>query len=1318
MTVQYLKTICLYVPALLVLILSLPLASFGQSGGLPNPEHITSEQGLPQAFIASILQDRQGFIWMATLDGLCRYDGRNFKVFQPGSGQKPSLSSTAVINLKEDAAGGIWITAEDGSVDYFNPLDETIENISENPNYKNALPWRPYAILPDTRKTLWISFKGQGLAAYDLTTQQTTYYRHLPEDPHSLSHDEVRGILEDRKGNLWMATGNGLDRLDRATGHFLHLRHQPGVLNSLPENNIFGIHERPDGTLLVTSANYVTLFNPVTGEMKSFRYPETGEIFTETTFATDLQGNDYIVQYGKMFRFHPESGLQLLLSDKETYGIKGIYVDRSNVLWVGTVGEGVLKFNLMAYPFTAMAYEKDFHTDLIHRILGIPVQQMPPISAATSPYFFRATLDHRNRVWFNTGATPFYRWDPASRQLDAIPFLINFQNQEPLPPASLATDPEGRVWALYDTLAAWYDEPAGQWVKFPYSLDLSGLISDRAGYMRLLQFVVDADNLWIITNSQGLFQVSRKTGAVRRHLPTPDDPSSISSLALFCVFSDPDDSNLLWVGTYGSGLCLFDKRTGKSRWFTIENGLPNNVIYAAIPSSNGLLWIATNQGLCKMDRSTFATKNYTRSDGLQANEFNRFHFLRLSDDQVVLGGLEGITAFYPDLVREDLFEPQVAVIDIQVNNQSLDPENELLEDFGAIQQVPHLNLSFDQNFITVGFAGLQYNNPGKMKFRYLLEGINEDWVVTSRPEAIYTNLSPGAYTMKLNVSNTSGVWSPHVRTLTFHISPPWWATWWAYGFYTLLIGGLLYGWRNLYARQKEAQHLRIIDEMKSRFFSNITHEFRTPLTLMLTPLDQIEKQLADPDAVGINNRRISGIRRNAHHLLQMVNQLLELSKLDAKVMKVENSCGDLRLFVEDLVHSFMPVAEEKEVAIVFNAGNIAGQYEFDKEKLKLVVYNLVANALKFTDSGGQIQVRLTALSGGVQLTVQDNGIGIPAEQQHTVFDRFYQIHSAAHNGTGIGLSLVKELVVLQQGTITVASEINRGSIFMVFLPLVPVGDERHDPAIALPAPVNNPVVKEPEGVPDDFPTVLLVEDNLELAEMIIDILKDTCHVQHAFNGKEGRARVLELMPDIVISDVLMPVMDGMTLCHQLKTDLATSHIPVILLTAKSSQISRMEGLEKGADQYLTKPFHADELILTVYNLNEQRKQYRKWLQGRIQEFHSDKETTVVSDPFLEQFYQTLEQQLDNPAFGVEELANELGIHRATMLRKVKALTNQSIIELIRQYRMKRASQLLSQGISVTETAYRVGFNNLPYFSKCFREVYHKTPSDYITEGKF
>ncbi|WP_460911495.1 ATP-binding response regulator [Spirosoma areae] len=555
--------------------------------------------------------------------------------------------------------------------------------------------------------------------------------------------------------------------------------------------------------------------------------------------------------------------------------------------------------------------------------------------------------------------------------------------------------------------------------------------------------------------------------------------------------------------------------------------------------------------------------------------------------------------------------------------------------------------------------------------------------------------------------------------------------WWAILFYIVLILGVGYIWVRSYLNEQEAKQLKAVDALKTLFFTNITHELRTPLTLILAPVEQLKQRLGDAD----DQHQLELINQNARKLYDLIDQLMDLSKAGAKALQVDESQGDIGTFVAQLVHSFDQQAKSKGMQLTFRADKLMSLYWFDADKLERVVSNLVANALKFTPAHGKVTVSLTvetisqpdssvgagsAPNSWLHLEVADNGVGIVPDKLPYIFDRYYQAHNASladelpdvgqQKGTGIGLALVKELVEIQRGTIQVVSKRSIGTTFTVYLPCRPAASVPATTQLpALPA-VGLPKVSSDEYPPGEEPIILVVEDNLALSDYIANSLPASYQIHRAMNGAEGLKKAFDIIPDLVISDVMMPIMDGYTLCRWLKEDPRTSHIAFILLTARASVDSRLEGLSLGADDYINKPFHIDELRVRVRNLLDQRHQLQQWALASINNPDAQPTLPAPTDPLVEKLCQIVEQHLDETAFGAEELMAASGMSRMNLHRKLKALTGSSTSEFIRNYRLKRAAQLLRQGHTVSETAYLVGFEDPSYFTRSFRKVYNETPS--------
>ncbi|RYG52124.1 MAG: response regulator, partial [Chitinophagaceae bacterium] len=658
-----------------------------------------------------------------------------------------------------------------------------------------------------------------------------------------------------------------------------------------------------------------------------------------------------------------------------------------------------------------------------------------------------------------------------------------------------------------------------------------------------------------------------------------------------------------------------------------------------------------------------------------------------------------------------------------ISQEVTNPRGLIKQPFNELQK---LVLPYNKNYLSIEFAAMQFNEPMKVQYRYMLKGADNAWHESGTNNiATYTQLRPGKYTLRMNATGLNGVWSNEVRELPIIIRPPFWANWWAYGFY-LLVAALLvklylqYHKRRLKEQQqrafeqKEAERLKELDAIKDRFFSNITHEFRTPLTLILTPLEKLQQDRSLPEkTTGV----INTISRNAKQLLQLVNEFLDFSKLNTGQLKLTLSHGELSPFVASLVQRFAQAAEEKELQLIFSSEGVDGVYLFDEDKWEKIVFNLLSNAIKFTNAGGTINVVLLKRENDwVQLKVMDSGIGITSAELERVFDRFYQVDASDtrhYSGTGIGLALVKELVELMGGRVRAESEPGRGSAFIAELPVTALGsDHEVQPAISAAATIQL-ISGELTDPINEKPLILVAEDNRELRDFLSTGF-DGWNVITAADGLQAWEMILTEMPDVVISDVMMPGRDGLELCQLCKKDPRTGHIGFMMLTSRAAREAKLQGLETGADDYIVKPFHLDELQLRISNLLQLQQKQRKFLQ---QEALPEKPVQTLPDIrniFIQQLYKLLYDHLDDPQLNVDFLAKNVSMSRSSLNRKLKNLLDISANDLIRRYRLQQATSLLAAGQDITATAYKVGFNTPSYFSQCFKEQYGFTPSEYIS----
>ena len=1306
----------------------------------PEPEYLTVRNGLPQGFVNSMLQDRRGFIWLSTRDGLCRYDGIRFRIYSHDPQQEKSLSFSSLFEIKEDNTGKIWVRTENNNIDCFDPVTEQSKRISNSGQFRQALGRdQLMGICPDRMGNVWVVTQTNGF--FRLNANGTISHRHW-----ELRGDTVQRAFHalhlDGHNRLWLAARDGLFTYDVASGAFAGFRMAQG----LPQNEVYSLHERANGELMLGFPGRFAVFDP---NSKRVRKVVTlrGNPAELPLFTRDSRGIDYVNQS----RYTDRAGLVSLLADPTItltgaagsklgqFSAISLLVDRTNVLWLGLNGDGVIKYDLNKRLFQTWPYTDKFQTDWLTEQLNVPANAIPTAIRQQPAYDMHYQFDRTNALWISSAQAVPYRYD-ASRQLFVAVQPTGIETRW-LPPGeafrltTITTGAQGELWGLlapHSQAVVRYNAAQKNFTAFPIPLSPNNPYVVRA-------MIVDGGRIFLATKNHGLLQADLSTKRLIHWQSGGSGPGMLPDDALLCLAQDPIHYNHLWIGTFGRGLCQLDKLTGRIRQFTMSQGLPNNVIYAIRPDRNGHLWLSTNRGLCRFDTRTHEVRNYTADDGLPSDEFNLFHDVTLPDGRLIFGGINGYTIFDPKRIREDPFKPVVALTALRINNQLVSAATTNSPIQRDINETQEIELTHEQNFLSIDFAALQFNQSRKNQYRYKLIGLDNDWIYSgNQATATYTNLPPKAYTFLVNASNTSGIWSPYSHQLQITIDPPWWATWWAYSAYALLLLGALAAYirvrlrrmhqkSQMELREQEAIQLKHLDVIKSRFFANITHEFRTPLTLIITPLEQ----LLSETAYSPFHKRLTLVYRNANRLLRLINELLDLAKLEAGHLTVTPTPANLCEFIQRTVLVFTEEAQRKHIQIQLINQLSQTTYWFDTDKVEKILTNLLSNAVKFTDKNGSVTVSIQtepigSVSAGpapadlIRLSVHNTGPGIPAHNLSHVFDRFYQADPSV-SGSGIGLALAKELVDVMQGTISVESSATQGTTFTVVLPCQQARSVV-TPDSVLPGPsfasVTNPAAAKLSPTPDGVPWILLVEDDNDIAEYVVSILTAEWRVQRVGNGRAGVEAALAHGPDLIISDVLMPELNGYELCRELKTNPVTNHIPIILLTAKVAIESRLEGLTAGADDYVAKPFQVDELRGRVRNrLDHQHRIRQHYRTQFLREGNLPLTSQAPEDDFMNKVYAVLEARLDDQTFGVEPLAGAIGMSRMHLNRKVKALTGLTPNELIRIIRLKRAAELLLTGASVSEVADRVGFDTPAYFSKVFKDQYHLTPSEYIEKNR-
>ena len=804
-----------------------------------------------------------------------------------------------------------------------------------------------------------------------------------------------------------------------------------------------------------------------------------------------------------------------------------------------------------------------------------------------------------------------------------------------------------------------------------------------------------------------------------------NDPRSISGDLITAIYEDKKRD--VWFGT-NIGLNKYVRSTNSFIHYTEKEGLPNNLIFVIEGDGHGNLWLSTNKGISKLNPETGEIKNYDVTYGFTSNRFY-FTGCKTENGEIYFGGPGGVTRFNPDSIKDNPYIPPIVITSFRIFDKHLPFGNKI-------------KLPYDKNFLSFGFAALSYLSPERNQYAYKMEGFDKDWVYSGNTHNVsYTNLEPGKYIFKVRGSNNDGVWNEVGTSISIIISPPWWRANWAYISYGFIIVLILYGLRHYELNRVELKNRMKMDEavlkereetdkIKSRFFANISHEFRTPLTLILGPAEKITSKTSDESI--IKDARI--IKRNSKRLLQLVNQLLDLSKLEAGKLKLAATKGNIVSFVKGIALSFESLSEEKDITLKIISEKEFVEVYFDKEKMIKILYNILSNAFKFTLPEGKIAIAVKENDKDVEIKIRDTGIGIPKEEVPKLFDRFYQVDSSFtkdYEGTGIGLAMTKELVELHHGNISVESEKGRWTEFTLKFPLgrnhlkdeeiLPdektgkskelISEEEYYFSESIKKETGNEI--DTDSLKEEKTIILVVEDNYDMREYIKESLGEDYLVEEAVNGEQGIRKAEKIIPDLIISDMMMPKMDGNEMTKILKHDEKTSHIPIIILTAKSEQENKLEGLETGADDYLTKPFDIRELQVRIKNLISIRKKLQeKYSKNNYIGKQDKKKLSSLDEKFMNKVMEVVENHLGEEDFSIEEFDKELGMGRVQIYRKLKALTGKSPSRYIRTIRLIKARKMIieKQG-NISEIAYSVGFTAPQYFTKCFREEFGYSPSD-------
>jgi signal transduction histidine kinase/ligand-binding sensor domain-containing protein/AraC-like DNA-binding protein len=1324
-------------------------------------KRIGVENGLSNSTIECIFQDHRGFIWFGSRDGLNKYDGNQISIFRHDQTAN-SISDNYIRCIYEDKNRVLWIGTADG-LNRFNAAQNNFTRYKST--VKNAS--NTVTSIKEINGQMWIATYGGGLNLLD--AQRNAFSPYGPTSPQTKKNN-INDIYGDA-ATIWMATDAGLQSLNLKTG-------SNRSIPALESYTIRVIKKAEDGYFwLATEESGLLKFDPKGNTLKSYRHQEKNNNSLGSdlvrAIAFDQQhkiwlgsingGLDHFDSITEKFNhYQNEPGNALSLSQRT---VSALFVDRQGNLWVGTHRGGVNLYSPQAEKFALYRQEPNKNSLSYNDVRAFHEAENGQIYIGTDG----GGLDIYDR---NTKHFTHHRYnpfDPKSIGADAVLDIaktqrgtllvgtwgggLNIMNADQTftryvhranDATSLSSDyvqksfedSEQHIWigTYYGGLNR-FDLKTKTFERLATGASGSKLIGNNIVAINEDRF----KNLWIGTDDGGLNCYNLKTKVFTHYFM---EGGKAPDLRVIFV----DRSGQLWIGQ--AGLYLFDRNKNKFLRFTDKAGLSSEFIKGMTEDEQGNFWISTSNGLTKFDPKRKQYKTYNTGDGLQGLEFEANSYLKTKNGEMFFGGINGFNSFYPANIKINRFVPPVYLTEFQIFNQTITPQTADTPLDQDISFTKTLRLNHDQASLSFRFAALNYVSSENNSYAYKLEGEDENWInIGNNRQAFYTNLDPGTYTFRVRVANNDNVWNNVCTTIKVIITPPFWATWWFRMLAITLVIYLIYlalnFKRNLELRELEEAKREEIHQTQLQFFTNISHEFRTPLSLILGPIERLLKE----DKQGSFQSYYHTIHRNANRLLKLINELMDFRKTASGALKLNVINGNLGLFIDEIAEEFSEMATDKELKFKVTKAALPEETWFDRQIIEKIILNLINNAIKYTKPGGELTLEvLTSLNAlhplyanelevksdyqgkaYVYFRVIDTGIGISKESIPHLFERYYRI-TESHLGSGVGLAFVKSLTLLHKGLIKVSSERNQGTEIIVgipcgradytleeqFTPQASPGGTRLESISYGGEHAAIQVVLKEKNYVATTKRLLIVDDNDELRTFLKEALAEYYQISEAIDGISGLAQARKELPDLIISDVMMPGMDGTEFCSAIKEDLETSHIPFLMLTAKNSLEAEIEGTESGADLYFSKPIHINLLLASIKNLLDQREKlkehYLKHKDTPLKELaHSEKDKA-----FIQKLLAIIDAQMINPEMDIDYLCREMGMSRTKLYQKIKSITGQSIGEFVRSARLRKAVEIMkNEDVLMTEVMYRIGIQTQSYFTKAFKKEFGVTPTAYI-----
>jgi len=1334
----------------------------------------SSKDGLSFGFVSGIIQDNNGLMWLATSDGLNRFDGVNFKTFKHDAANPFSLPGNYIDLLFKDQQGGMWLSTRRGVYTF----DVNTEHFSKfQPDKSQLLVNNVSCIASGGKNLVWFSSYGAGFFSYDMVNRQFKNYstKNLSGLPQNL----INNIFQDSKGLLWIGE-NGIISVFKVINNVVaaNLSNQIAIKNVPPGRVTAIIEDRYTNVWIATSCG-LAVYERQKNEFHVFGAAEY-HLRSNYFFSLLEDNHDNLLiglQDGGLYKLNlgaaSKSDFQHVLIEPVKTDenknvtertIQSLYLDKDNNVWAGTFGDGLYLLGNTPEKF------KKFQNKL------------DDANSAGYLRYYGMCRDADGNLWLGTDGDGIYKKnlkgdilkhyyvDGKRGSLTSNAILTAFMDSE-----------HNLYFGSYDRGLFKYDSKNDRFINYSHQ---PGNKESLCGNDVRAIFEDSETNIWIGTNGGGISELQKgKNGFINfgeqsislNIRAICEDKSGIlyfgsygSDLLCYnkntrrfshCFSRKLIDSMLpgrviyslrylkgnLFIGTESDGLVIYNLSTKAIQKYTEENGLANGTINSIQIDGDDDIWVSTNRGISKIEKNTENILNYNTSDGLQSGHFSpNSSFYSDRAKYMCFGGTEGYNIFYPAAVKKSRFKPKVIITGLQLFNKEVGvgQKDHILSK--VISKSTHIVLQSDQSVFSIQYVALNYAYADKSEFAYKLKGLDKTWnYVGDQKSATYRYLDPGDYTFEVKASNQDGVWFSEYAYINIKILPPWYKTWYAYLIYTVLLLSAMYLYVRFRSKQDKlkydiklaqltAEKEKELNERKLSFFTNISHEYRTPLTLIINPVKEL---LSNKNQSAEDLKSLHVVHRNARRLLSLVDQLMLFSKAESEGDRLKIVKLDVINLSKEVFVCFNHQAKVKNILFTLKSYSDEIEIYADREKLEIALFNLVSNALKFTPDGGSISLNIMENNGSVAIQVSDSGCGVPKGVGDKLFDRFYQVQNThlGQGGLGIGLYLVKTFIENQKGRISYKSEEGIGTIFTIEL----LKGKKHfgdnfifedvdEHSVFLDELIDEePLIQPGEHVQqihlDNYSALLsakkvmlLIEDNYQIREYLVQIFNESFEVFELDNANNGYNTVIKLMPNIIISDVMMGGLSGIDLCRNLKADPVLNHIPIILLTANTMSETKVRGIEGGADDYITKPFEKDELIARVNRLVKNRENLQNYFYNEVTLKSNDLKVSAEYKDFLEKCIAVVENHLDDDQFGTKNLADEIGMSHSNLYKKIKAISGGSANEFIRYIRLRKAAEImLSTDCTVAEAAYKVGLNNAKYFREQFSKQFGLNPSDYI-----